>query len=923
MRENLDRGVSSLALPCGHNWGDIIVTYETKVVVRCWEDERVFEYPYSEGSDGAIEFGDPTEVEVAFVSKGGSEEGTSEPAEPMAYECRDCNTVAESAGVSPTCPECGNAMEKVAYKCECIDCGHKMESNSHCKDISCPECGGTMRREDRPGTGQPTSNSDEAKASQDTDGPVAESAQGSGTVLVESYDPSFMQITEDWDGTDTGTMKVEGVCGKLNEKTANNRVYPFAVWPSNRELLPEKIASGKLLGEADHPSDGRSRIESTCVKFTELFLRDTDGNVVEGDTNEPIEICYRAEIMPTTSGKDLMVLIRNNCGVEWSSRGYGTAVLGEWNGEEDVRIVQDDFVYEAFDAVIGAATTGTGVAHYEQDMKHTKEDLQMEDKDKKVEEDGTTVPAEDATSEQDESSGDAPPVTKPVTESAQPTGMSDEDRQTLAESKVLLAERHAETLVAGLEGPAAQIMAKHLAGATSKREVQERYDALAVTLKDLGDALPSAGDSQRGKMESVGYHIERDHNEDLMVLEGVDEPFERPDTPEGVIRALAERLPGSINKPGSLAHNMWVMGWNYLGEKQPDGSIRRNPDTARYIESMTKTGYKRWVETTTTSDTAAGNPFVFAIIYGTLPKLISTELCANQPMDRPVGTVFYAEARRDPAGTSVADSQYLDTDYANHTENTAKAQLKLYMGSATVTAEESALESRWTHQEQQDLMAYHGIDTGQMLMAQSSSEIAREINLKLVEHMRLAAANNYNYGTNIPTANWGDSGKEAWDQYLKQYVLRARAKIREKKLTPSNWVAGDAIATSRIMALKGFAVNAEASQDVGTFGWVREGNLASLGNIYTIDWMTQNTLLFGYKVDDWSNVGAIFAPYLLAYVTPQAYNTSVNRYSQAMGSRYAIHVPADYSASDAGSGGSSAFCTVTIQPGTAGTVLDA
>jgi len=40
------------------------------------------------------------------------------------------------------------------YECECIKCGHKVESEKHCKDIKCPECGGEMRRVERPGPGQ-------------------------------------------------------------------------------------------------------------------------------------------------------------------------------------------------------------------------------------------------------------------------------------------------------------------------------------------------------------------------------------------------------------------------------------------------------------------------------------------------------------------------------------------------------------------------------------------------------------------------------------------------------------------------------------------------------------------------------------------------------------------------------------------------
>jgi len=40
------------------------------------------------------------------------------------------------------------------FNCECIDCGFKAESEKHCADIKCPECGGQMRRAERPGPGQ-------------------------------------------------------------------------------------------------------------------------------------------------------------------------------------------------------------------------------------------------------------------------------------------------------------------------------------------------------------------------------------------------------------------------------------------------------------------------------------------------------------------------------------------------------------------------------------------------------------------------------------------------------------------------------------------------------------------------------------------------------------------------------------------------
>ena len=40
-----------------------------------------------------------------------------------------------------------------SYDCECLGCGHKMTSEDHCADFKCPECGGEMRRVERPGVG--------------------------------------------------------------------------------------------------------------------------------------------------------------------------------------------------------------------------------------------------------------------------------------------------------------------------------------------------------------------------------------------------------------------------------------------------------------------------------------------------------------------------------------------------------------------------------------------------------------------------------------------------------------------------------------------------------------------------------------------------------------------------------------------------
>ncbi|MBN1467705.1 MAG: hypothetical protein JW924_03185 [Fusobacteriaceae bacterium] len=42
----------------------------------------------------------------------------------------------------------------IKITCECLKCGYTTTTNKHCVDLSCPKCGGSMRRKDRPGRGR-------------------------------------------------------------------------------------------------------------------------------------------------------------------------------------------------------------------------------------------------------------------------------------------------------------------------------------------------------------------------------------------------------------------------------------------------------------------------------------------------------------------------------------------------------------------------------------------------------------------------------------------------------------------------------------------------------------------------------------------------------------------------------------------------
>jgi len=65
-----------------------------------------------------------------------------------------CHESEESAEDQVAALYASENERQATYTCECLDCGHVMDSEEHCADIECPECGGTMRRKERPGGGQ-------------------------------------------------------------------------------------------------------------------------------------------------------------------------------------------------------------------------------------------------------------------------------------------------------------------------------------------------------------------------------------------------------------------------------------------------------------------------------------------------------------------------------------------------------------------------------------------------------------------------------------------------------------------------------------------------------------------------------------------------------------------------------------------------
>jgi len=170
---------------------------------------------------------------------------------------------------------------------------------------------------------------------------TAEDRVAEPTKLVDALSEHVQLSLVEGTGDKKGRVYVRGEFGRSDKPTANKRFYPEAIWESEFKRLGSQLSEKKVLGELDHPTDGRTSLQRVSHVITNLELK--DGKVVG-----------EAEILDTAKGRDLKAIFEAGIPVGISSRGYGSTKTDEKSGinivQEDYRLVTFDFVAEPADS---------------------------------------------------------------------------------------------------------------------------------------------------------------------------------------------------------------------------------------------------------------------------------------------------------------------------------------------------------------------------------------------------------------------------------------------------------------------------------------------------------------------------------------------------------------------------------------------
>ena len=213
-------------------------------------------------------------------------------------------------------------------------------------------------------------------------------------------------------------------------------------------------------------------------------------------------------------------------------------------------------------------------------------------------------------------------------------------------------------------------------------------------------------------------------------------------------------------------------------------------------------------------------------------------------------------------------------------------EINVRMQSQPITAKTKKLKAVWTPEFAQDLAAYQNIDAEAELTNIMSEYISMEIDLEILDMLiedaaaateYWSAVNNQVYnGTtlvNNPSAFYNTQGQ--WFQTLGTKIQKVSNKIHQLTLRGgANFLVVSPTIATIIESIPGFASNSNG--DVANmeyaFGVQKAGQFNSRYTVYKNPYMTENTILLGFRGKQFLEAGAVFAPYIPLIMTPLIYD---------------------------------------------------
>jgi hypothetical protein len=297
-----------------------------------------------------------------------------------------------------------------------------------------------------------------------------------------------------------------------------------------------------------------------------------------------------------------------------------------------------------------------------------------------------------------------------------------------------------------------------------------------------------------------------------------------------------------------------------------------------------------------------------------LPQFTQLELASGQI------TFFYtaSTAALATASTMTIQFQKAPTDrtrgdfedasgagYPNAESTTAIQipEINVQMRSEAIVAKTRKLKAQWTPEFSQDLNAFHSLDAEAELTSILSEYISLEIDLEILDMLiQNVPTNQVEYwsakvGNSVVNGNYTTGStaglyytQMSWFQTLGIKLQKISNIIHQRTLRGgANFIVVSPTVATVLESIPGFA--ADTDGDVTkmnyAFGVQKIGALNSRYKVYKNPYMLENTILMGFRGNQFLESGAVYAPYVPLIMTPLVYDPNTFTPRKGIMTRYA------------------------------------
>jgi hypothetical protein len=227
-------------------------------------------------------------------------------------------------------------------------------------------------------------------------------------------------------------------------------------------------------------------------------------------------------------------------------------------------------------------------------------------------------------------------------------------------------------------------------------------------------------------------------------------------------------------------------------------------------------------------------------------------------------------------------------------------EINVKLKSEAIVAKTRKLKAVWTPEFAQDLNAYQSLDAEAELTSIMSEYIAMEIDLEILDMLiqsvpssntEVWSAKNNEALSGATTTDLGFYNSQGqWFQTLGTKLQKVSNKIHQLTLRGgANFLVCSPTVATVLESIPGFASNSDgdAAKMKYAFGVQKVGAINSRYDVYKNPYMTENTILMGYRGSQFLETGAVFAPYIPLIMTPLVYDPDTFTPRKGLLTRYA------------------------------------